>query len=191
MGSRRMYEDKPFEFKQIFRWEMWGILFITLFGSFLHFTFELSGGWKPLGIISAVNESVWEHLKLAFWPAVIYTILELIFLRRKGVPGRNFWLAKAIGTYLMPVIIVINFYSYTAFTGESILAVDISSFVIAVIAGQVVSYYLIRNLRLPNSFNWLGLSMFVIGMILLGIFTYYPPHSGIFRDPVEGIYGIK
>ena len=175
----------------VFRWELWGILFIVLFGSLLHFTFEFSGGWMPLGVISAVNESVWEHLKLAFWPAVFWTIIEFFFVQK---PARNtspgFIFAKAIGAYIMPLVIVAIFYSYTALTGHSILAIDLSSFVIAVVTGQVISYKAWSSLRLSGGFNLLGLAMLVIGGLLFAIFTFYPPGAGIFQDPVTGGYGI-
>ena len=170
---------------------MWGILFIVLFGSLLHFTFDFSGRWIPLGIISAVNESVWEHLKLAFWPAVFWTIIEFFFVLRTSKDIRpNYILAKAIGAYVMPLVIVAIFYSYTTFTGDSILAVDLLSFVAAVVIGQTISYKLWCSLRLSKIFNSLGLAILVIGILLFAIFTFYPPEAGIFQDPVTGGYGI-
>jgi hypothetical protein len=175
----------------IFRWEMWGILFIILIGSLLHFTFDFSGGWKPLGIISAVNESVWEHLKLAFWPNVFWAIIEFLFIQRTAKDNRpSFILAKAISAYIMPIIIVAIFYSYTAFSGHSILAVDLSSFAIAVVIGQIVSHKIWSSLRFSKAFTWLGLTMIIIGAFLFAIFTFYPPTVGIFQDPVTGDYGI-
>jgi len=54
--------------KKILRRELAGAVFIILLGSMLHFTFELSGENPVVGVFSAVNESVWEHLKLAYWP---------------------------------------------------------------------------------------------------------------------------
>jgi hypothetical protein len=175
----------------ILHWEMWGILFIVLLGSLLHFTFEFSGGWRPLSVISAVNESVWEHLKLAFWPAVFWGIIEFFFVRRPVRDTRSgFLLAKAIGAYVMPVVIVAVFYSYTAFTGDSILAVDLSSFVIAVVIGQIVSYKLWGWFKSSALLNPLGLAMLIIGILLFAVFTFYPPRVGIFRDPVSGGYGI-
>ena len=179
------------ETTSIFRWEMWGILFIVLLGSLLHFTFEFSGGWRPLGVISAVNESVWEHLKLIFWPVVIWTIIEFFFVRRPSKDAStNFVLAKAIGSYTMPLVIVVIFYSYTAFIGDSVLAIDLSSFVVAVVIGQIVSYKLWCSLRLSEVFNWLGLTIIMIGILLFAIFTFYPPQVGIFQDPVTGGFGI-
>jgi hypothetical protein len=176
---------------RIFRWEMWGILFIVLFGALLHFTFEFSGGWRLLGVISAVNESVWEHLKLVFWPALIWIIIESFFIQRRSQDAHpNFMFAKAIGAWIMPLVIVVIFYSYTAFTGDSILAVDLSSFVIAIIIGQIASYKLWVTLKVSKVFNLLGLVMLIIGVLLLAIFTFFPPTAGVFQDPVTGGYGI-
>jgi len=52
------------------------------------------GQESPGGGFSAVNESVWEHLKLSFWPALPYSLLEHRHLR-----GRTdrFLPAKAVG----------------------------------------------------------------------------------------------
>ncbi|MBI2854135.1 MAG: hypothetical protein HYX87_04335 [Chloroflexi bacterium] len=173
------------------RWEAWGILFIVLLGALLHFTFELSGGWTPLGAISAVNESVWEHLKLAFWPAVLWTIVEYFLARHSSRDTRpNFLLARAVGTYTMPVVIVAIFYSYTALTGDSILAVDLSSFVLAVAMGQMIGYRLWDSLRLPQALNWLGLAMLAVAAMAFVVFTFFTPEAGVFRDPVTGSYGI-
>lgn len=175
----------------VFRWEMWGIPFIAVLGALLHFTFEWSGGWRPAGVISAVNESVWEHLKLTFWPTVFWTVIEYLTIYRKvwsSYPG--FLLARAIGAFSMPVVIVVVFYSYTAFTGDNILAVDLSSFVIAVVLGQAVSYRLWVCCTLSPAYNRLGLGLFIIGILALAVFTFYPPHVGIFRDWVTGGYGI-
>ena len=107
------------ERKKVLRWEMFGILFISLAGSFLHFTFELSGFWKPLAVISAVNESVWEHLKIGFWPAFIWGVIEFFIFGRKI---KNFFFAKAVTFLLIPFVIVILFYSYTYVTGTEFLA---------------------------------------------------------------------
>ncbi|MFX0202676.1 MAG: DUF6512 family protein, partial [Candidatus Hodarchaeota archaeon] len=62
--------------KTILRWELVGFIVIFIIGSMLHFVFELFNKWSPIGLIAAVNESVWEHLKLAFWPAVAYSGIE-------------------------------------------------------------------------------------------------------------------
>ena len=173
--------------KQVLFFELVGIVFIIIFGSILHFTFEWSGGNAVFGVFSAVNESVWEHLKLGFWPAIVFTLVEFKYLRKET---NNFMFAKTIGVYLIPITIVVIFYSYTAIIGESVLVIDILSFVLAVVVGQLVSYRLLTGKRLPYNLDLVSL----IALTLLGlafvIFTFYPPQLGLFQDPITGGYGL-
>ena len=168
-------------------YELAGFVFIIVFGSILHFAFEGSGGQAIVGVFSAVNESVWEHLKLGFWPAIAFALMELKYLKKST---SNFLFAKTVGIYLIPIIITVIFYSYTAILGESILVIDILSFIIAVIVGQLVSYKLLTGKTVPYNLERVSL----IALILLGlafvVFTFYPPSLGMFQDPITGEYGI-
>ena len=168
-------------------YELAGIVFIIVFGSMLHFAFEWSGGQAIVGVFSAVNESVWEHLKLGFWPAIAFALIERKYLKKST---SNFLFAKTVGIYLIPIIITVIFYSYTAILGESILVIDILSFIIAVIVGQLVSYKLLTGKTVPYNLERVSL----IALILLGlafvVFTFYPPSLGMFQDPITEEYGI-
>jgi hypothetical protein len=138
-------------------------------------------------VFSAVNESVWEHLKLGFWPTLAFALIEFKYLKKST---SNFLFAKTVGIYLIPFTIVGIFYSYTAILGESILAIDILSFIIAVIIGQLVSYRLLTSKKLPYDLRKVSL----IALILLGVafvlYTFYPPQFAMFQDPITGDYGI-
>jgi hypothetical protein len=169
------------------RWELTGIGVIVIVGSVLHFAFEWSGNWPPMGVIAAVNESVWEHLKIAFWPALFYALFQYPFFRSSAP---NFVIAKAAGIYVMPLAIVVLFYSYTAIMGGDILIADILIFVVAVALGQLTSYKLLTMRRLPPWLDKLGLAMVVLLAVAMGVFTFYPPHLPIFRDSLSGGYGI-
>lgn len=173
--------------RSILRWELGGIIFIVVLGSLLHFAFEWSGNWPPLGAIAAVNESVWEHLKLGFWPALLYAALEY---GRFGKSANNFPFAKTAGIYLIPVTIVVLYYAYTAILGHGLLVVDIAIFVVAVIIGQLVSYKLLMASALPARVNRFAPVALVILAILFVLFTFYPPQIPLFRDSVTGGYGI-
>jgi hypothetical protein len=171
----------------IFKWELGGVVFIFLSGSALHFVFEWLGGWPPAALITAVNESVWEHLKLAFWPGLIYGLIEFPFLRAKT---RNFWVAKTCGLLTMPVIIVAVFYGYTALTGSHILWLDIALFGIAVVAGQMISFaVMVRGPFGPKTRIAVALVL-VLMIIAFSLFSYLPPRCPLFRDKSAGQYGI-
>lgn len=80
---------------------------------------------------------------------VVHENLRLRGLRKAQKSTNNFLFAKTVGIYLIPFIIVVIFYSYTTILGESILAIDILSFIIAVIIGQLASYRLLTSKKLP------------------------------------------
>ena len=173
--------------RRILLWEVGGIIFIVVLGSLLHFAFEWSGGWTPVAAIAAVNESVWEHLKLGFWPALAYAVLEY---NRFGKSASNFFFAKTLGIYLIPITIVVLYYSYTAILGYGLLIVDIVIFVEAIIVGQLVSYRLLIASPLPGRLNRFAPVALVALSILFVLFTFYPPQLPLFRDSVTGAYGI-
>jgi hypothetical protein len=173
--------------KTILIWELAGIIFIVVLGTVLHFAFEWSGRWTPIAPIAAVNESVWEHLKLGFWPALAYAVLEY---SRFGKSASNFLFAKTLGIYLIPIAIVVLYYSYTAVLGHGPLIVDILIFVVAVIVGQFGSYKLLITSPLPERLNRFSpIALAILGIIFV-LFTFYPPQLPIFRDSVTGAYGI-
>lgn len=153
----------------------------------MHFVFEWSGQWEPVGVIGAVNESVWEHLKLAFWPALLYAVLEYPYLKRSA---ENFMIAKAVGIYLMPAAIVAIFYSYTAVVGHEVLWVDILTFWVAVAVGQLASYRIMITRKLPDWLNKLGLALVLLLAVAFGVLTFHTPRLPIFEDGATGAYGI-
>jgi hypothetical protein len=173
--------------RKVLALEIVGTIFIILLGSALHFTYALSGNNPLVGFFSAVNESVWEHLKLAFWPSLFWMLILMRWLRNAI---NNFFPAKVFGTYVMVAFIPVVFYSYTAFTGESIFAVDITTFIIAVIVGQFVSYQLYKYRMLPKFADKLAIIAIILLAIAFIVFTFYPPHLPIFQDPVTSQYGV-
>jgi hypothetical protein len=170
------------------KWELIGIVVISLLGSALHFAFEWTGGWEPIGIIAAVNESVFEHLKLTYWSTLVYAAITYGFLKKTS---NNFIIAKTASLYVMPVAIIILFYSYTAITGTENLIVDIVIFVVAIALGQLTSYKILTTSQLSRSLHWLALAFLIILAAIYGVFTYFPPHVPLFLDPVSGTYGIS
>ena len=167
--------------------EIIGIAVISGVGAVMHFAFEWAGELRPIGVFAAVNESVWEHLKLTYWPTLLYAAIEY---RKLKDCTSNFIAAKTSGLYLMPAVIVGLFYAYTTITGTESLVADIVIFVVAIALGQLLSY---KIMALPRFSQGVYVAA-IIGMIALGViyavFTFYPPHLPIFRDSVTGAYGI-
>jgi hypothetical protein len=173
--------------KILLKWETGGIIFVFLVGALLHFVFEWSGDSRIVGAIASVNESVWEHFKQGFWPMCLFAGIEYPFLRSNI---KNFFLAKGIAVYFIPLITGILFYSYSAIVGHEILIVDILIFLLAVTIGQFISYKIMLLKPAPDYVNRTGLGLIILLALILVMFTFFPPHLPIFQDHNTGLYGI-
>jgi hypothetical protein len=175
-------------FKKIFYFEIASILLVILFGFLLHYFFDWTGNNPIASIISPVNESNWEHLKLLFIPVLIFSALEYWIIGRKY---ESFIPAKAIGVFVGLYAIISFVYTYSGIIGKQVLPVDISIFVISVLITYIISYYIIKNFNLLGAVSkWCSISVFIILIILFIVFTYYPPHLNLFLDPEMQSYGI-
>ena len=52
------------------------IIFISVIGTLLHFMYEWSGHNKVVSLFAAVNESTWEHIKIALTPTYGHYMME-------------------------------------------------------------------------------------------------------------------
>ncbi len=165
--------------RAIRRRELIGIAVIAVVGSLLHFAFAWSGEMPAVAVFAAVNESVFEHLKMTYWPALLYAAIEYRLL--KGV-ANNFMAAKTVGLYVMPAVITVVFYGYTSVAGGDNLVADIILFVGAVALGQLASYRILTRSPMSGKVRRAAL----VGMISLGVvyavLTFYPPPP----PPVHG-----
>jgi len=171
------------------KFEIWSAVGAIIFGSLLHFVFGWSGNWHPAALIAAVNESTWEHLKLAFWPAFIFAIVGYYTVGNPPAGGnKNFCFAQMKKLFAMPILIVILFYGWLAFFPDNFIY-DISIFMIAVIIGHIVAWKL-ENDKLPPCKS-VSAIMITLLLVAFSLFTYFPPKNFLFRDPVGGGYGIE
>ena len=64
-------------------WELMGFALTSLFGTVLHFLYDLLGGAAWVAPFSGVNESTWEHMKLLFWPMLAFAAVLPYTVRYK------------------------------------------------------------------------------------------------------------
>jgi len=171
-------------------WHIVGAFAIFGIGAGWHFIFDLIG-WAPIGWLFPVNESVWEHLKLMFWPAILYYIVEGVFLWKKS---NNFMLAKLIAVYFTPIANIVIFYTYSGVTGYESFVIDIIVVFITICVQQYISYKLLITDEIGKHKRiWVNI-LSAIGIVFLAVililFTYFPPHIPLFEDMNFNNYGI-
>lgn len=134
-------------FKNFHKFILIGIVFTIILGCILHFVYEWSGNNSFVGLICPVNESTVEHLKLLYFPMLVWVVIGYYIFARKN---RSYFPAAFVGLVCGLISIPVLFYSYINFTQNSILAVDIAIFVISVILAYVVFDYLFLNYNIQT-----------------------------------------
>lgn len=169
--------------RKIAAWEIAGGIVIFFAGSFLHFLFELSGFAVIVAPFGSVNESTWEHLKLFYWPAVLFAIVEHAYMRYEV---RNFWAAKGASIVLLPLVVAIGFYAYVGVVvpiyGKGTLFGTLVTAAIGVAVAQTVSYRLLTGRPRGRRAHILGVGAILALGTAMVVFTFAPPHIFLFEN---------
>ena len=169
------------------RWQIIAIIICLILGTLLHFTYELSNYNMIVGLFSAVNESVWEHLKLLFYPMFLMSIIGYFIIGKKSM---NYWFAQMIGIISALIFVVIFFYTYTGIVGKNFAVLDIGSFIVGILFGEYIIYQILKR----NNMYKAEIQSFILVIILLLcfiVFTIYPPIIPLFEDPIYGTFGLE
>ena len=67
--------------KKLLKYDIIGFVFVSIIGTLAHFVYE----WTNKSVIAAlfcpINESPWEHLKLIFFPYLIWTVIQTFIMK--------------------------------------------------------------------------------------------------------------
>lgn len=176
---------------KVLAWEIGSYFFIGIVGAALHFTYEMSNySSNVVAYFSAVNESTWEHLKMVFFPGLIFALIQYTYVRDEV---NNYIVAKVASLVLMPLVITVGWYIYAPIVGRSIYRIDLLLFYVAVLVGQYASYKLLTRPPLAKSFTRIAVGVFIVLFVSFSTFTFYPPKIFLFEHldlKNTGYYGI-
>ena len=148
-----------------------GVLAVIL-GAALHFLYR----FLPCAItalVSPVNESLWEHVKLVYWPY----LLSALWLNRGRPGGSRPWLLTL--PVLCTLMLVLGYLYHVKIGGEA-LWVDIVIYA----AVMALGFWLPTQFSGPFQKKRWVLPIFaaILLGVLIGVFTLWPPESIVFAD---------
>ena len=168
---------------------LWMIVPLGLLGSVLHFLFDWTKHNRFVAFFSAVNESYWEHIKIAIWPVFL---LQIVLLSLGGYQIPAFIPAATVALYSIPVSMVGLVFLYKSVTKRNILWLDISIFFVCIAIAQSI-FVLVLGQLAPTSGTVVLSSLFLLGLIVAFLlFTFRPPREpDVFLDPINKGYGLR
>lgn len=167
-------------------WAIGGFLFTSILGTLLHFAFEWSGGDTFVALFSAVNESIWEHMKLILVPMVVFSLIQYRYAQ--GV-GEGYWCQKLRSILVALVLIPVIYYTYTGILGKSVDWFNIAIFFISGgIAYRSEAIRFQKGTACSISCNSSKIILILL-VLFFAFFTFSPPRIPLFADPRTGQYG--
>lgn len=147
---------------------VFGMIFNLILGTISHFLYEWSGNNQIVGLFTPINESIIEHLKMLYFPMLIWVIIGYFIFARKN---RSYFPSAFVGLVCGLLTIPAIFYAYTSFTHTEILFVDIVIFILSIIIAYSVFGYLFLN------YHWQSLTIkggiFLWEIIFVIFIVYY------------------
>ena len=166
--------------------QFFGFAVTSMGGTLLHFLYDWTDQSIWAAPFSGVNESTWEHMKLMFFPLLGFALIQRLYFRESD----SFWCIKLRGTLLGLVLIPVLFYTYNGALGKSPDWINIAIFFItaAVVYVYETRAYYRDTIYCKSSARAF---LFLCGIAILFVwFTFDPPSLPLFRDPIDGSYGI-
>lgn len=163
------------------------IIIISIVGTLSHFLYDISNHNIIIGLFAAVNESTWEHIKIALTPTLLWSLIDGYLFGMNP----NYFLAKFVSLFIIILLMPLIFYGYQFIYKKQSVFINILSFYIVIICSQLSFYYLLKM----NSINFIYSYISCIGIfIIFGgymIHTLLPAKNFIFKDPITNKYGFK
>ncbi len=174
--------------KRIFKvWQIIGFIFVGIAGVILHFLYDRTNQSVIVATFSAVNESIWEHMKLLFVPMFVVSLIEYKYIGKKF---EGFWCIKLTGILIGLLIIPIIYYTYTGVFGVNLDCINI---LIYFIAAGTAYYFEYQFMKKQIDFIKSPLICFAVLCFIAVMFivlTFIQPQIPLFQDMRTGNYGI-
>lgn len=163
------------------------IIIISMVGTLSHFLYDLTNHNKIVGLFLAVNESTWEHIKIALTPTLLWGLVDGFIYG----DNPNYFLAKFVSLFIIIILMPALYYGHKAIIKNEIFILDIISFYIVIITSQFLFYILLRLDNVPYIITYLScaLTFPLFGGYM--IHTLMPAKSFLFKDPLTHKYGYK
>lgn len=172
----------------LFFWELAGFLWTAAAGTLLHFTYDWSGGSVIAAVVSAVNESTWEHMKLLFVPLFLFTVVQVAVL---GRTYPNLLAVRSVTVLLGLALIPVLFYTYGGVVGETVPWANIAIFYLSALAVFALDFRLLRRGRFAAPWQQLlGLTVLWALAFAFVWCTFRPPELGLWQPPAVGCFDI-
>lgn len=163
------------------------IVIISILGTLSHFLYDLTNHNKVIGLFAAVNESTWEHIKIALTPTLLWGLIDG-FIYGEEI---NYFFAKLLSLLSIIILMPLLFYGHKYVAKKDYFFFDIVSFYIVIIVSQFAFYFVINMEPVTFITNYISCVLLFILFGCYMVLTLLPLEIFLFKDPITNKYGYK
>ncbi len=169
------------------RFPLWGkVLILQAVFLVLHFLYDWAPG-PATAIFSGTNESIYQHMKVAFFAYLFVSALEYLLVRKSLAAPARFLHARALTAVLFPLLVIPWYYTSAAYFVRiesvflEILFANLATLLNS-ISGVLIEQHL-EKVVFSRGLKWCTAALFVITLSEFIIFTYRLPWLDVFANP--------
>lgn len=159
-------------------------IIIFLLSSLIHSLFNYLPIF-PISILTPVNESVFEHMKMIFTAYMLFTLIIWLFYKDKP---HNFVALNTFGSLINIIIFLIIYLPIYNIFGENMI-VTLSLFFISIFITNLLMYKY-SDKKENKKIRTAAYITIAIVYLIFGFLTYNPIKCKFFMDPTNNTYGI-
>jgi hypothetical protein len=160
-------------------------VYVFLF-RFLHYIYEWTGNNVIVGIFSSVDESIFQHMKMAFYTYLIVTLIEFLIFKDNIDDPKEFMYSRLLSLLLVPWFVQFLYFTAAMFGHidnyyfELIYSISIGYLSIIPI---IVLEKWYAKLEIPKHVKVLIIILIVLLVAQFTVFTFFPPWHDVFANP--------
>lgn len=158
-----------------------GSVVIFLMGFILHFLYDWTNQNVIVGAFTPIDESIWEHTKLVFFPLIAwYSIYYLIMFKKIDIDRDKWFTTMLLNIIISVLLIPLLYYLVNAGLGIENKIVNIVILLVSLVLGSLVAVHFYHYGKGLNFILPVCIVCFLVFIYIL--FTYSKVNLPIFIE---------
>lgn len=185
MGEERVRDERGANHSgEVIKFVILGTVVAFILAFLMHYIGSSFGGMYVLEGVLPINESVWEHMKLGFYPSIFVTLVPWCSYV-KQIAFKRRWVMAAIGAAISSIVIWAGYYGLKHGFYVEGMVVDFLLLAVGLLFGFVHAA-MISDDGIYEWVKWLCIIYIVLMAVIYYIFAFAPLNLPVFVPPVQG-----
>lgn len=146
-------------------------ILVFLMSFILHFIYQWTGESVIVGAFAPIDESIWEHTKLAFFPLVfLYSVYYLVCFKKTDIDKEKWFTCMLLNIIISVLLIPMLYYFINSGLGIENTFVNIMILLVSLVLGGLISAHFYKYGRGINFVLSICITVFLVFIYIL--FTY-------------------